>query len=91
MWFGVCGSMNMSNENNNTGNDFHDELELLAAQHKNCEIIFRAHNGARSVIRDRISDVYNREGVPYLKTGSGMEIELGKLIEVDGRRAESIS
>jgi hypothetical protein len=76
----------MNSENKNIDDNFRDELELLAALRRVCEIIFRAANGSRSVIRDRIADLYSREGIEYLKTGSGLEIELTKLIEVDGKR-----
>jgi hypothetical protein len=63
---------------------FHDELEALKASRKPCEIVFRSENGARTVIRDRIAGLFTREDREWLRTGSGIEIGLDKLEQVDG-------
>jgi Rho-binding antiterminator len=68
--------------------DFYDELEALATKHKSVEMIFN-NNGAKSVIKATISDLYTREKVEYLKTNSGLEIRLDKLVEVDGKQASA--
>jgi hypothetical protein len=65
--------------------DFFEALELLADLRKPCEIVFRSENGARTVIRDKITALYDREGREWLRTGSGMEIGLDKVEQVDGK------
>jgi Rho-binding antiterminator len=68
--------------------DFYDELEALATQRKDCDIIF-INNESRSKIRAGIADLYTREKVEYMKTSSGLEIRLDKLVEVDGKIASN--
>jgi|HubBroStandDraft_2_1064218.scaffolds.fasta_scaffold2018179_1 hypothetical protein len=64
--------------------DFYSELEVLKASRKPCEIIFRSENGARTVIRDRIVGQFAVEGQEWIRTGSGMDIPLDKVEQVDG-------
>jgi Rho-binding antiterminator len=66
--------------------DFYDELESLATFKRDCEIIFRADNDAKSIIRGRILDLYTREQVEYMKLDNGLEIRLDQIIEIDGKR-----
>ena len=68
--------------------DFYDELEALATLKKSCDIIFM-NDGGKSQIRARIADLYTREKVEYLKTASGLEIRLDKLLQVDGKIASN--
>jgi len=68
--------------------DFYDELEALATLKKESEIVFRADNEAKSVIRGRILDLYTRDRVEYMKLNNGLEIRLDKIIEIDGKKRE---
>ena len=68
--------------------DFYDELEALSTLKKNSEIIFRAENGGKSILRGRIADLYTRDHIEYMKLDSGLEIKLDTLIEVDGKKRE---
>jgi len=65
---------------------FYEELELLSMQHRSCVISFEASNGARSEIRDQIADLYTKEGIEYLRTGSGLELPLTAILEINGRK-----
>ena len=65
---------------------FYEELELLVLLRKACEIVFRSGNGARTVIRDRISSLSDQEGREWLQTASGLQIPLDCLEQVDGRQ-----
>ncbi|MFN2458206.1 MAG: hypothetical protein ABR502_08405 [Chitinophagaceae bacterium] len=67
--------------------DFYDELEALATMNKTCDIKFKGDNEAISSLRGRIADLYTEEHVEYLKTDSGVEIRLDKLVEVDGKKS----
>jgi Rho-binding antiterminator len=66
--------------------DFYDELETLATIKKDSEIVFRADNEAKSVIRGRIVDLYIRDKVEYMKLNNGLEIRLDRIIEIDGKK-----
>ena len=66
--------------------DFYDELEALATLKKESEIVFRADNEAKSVIRGRILDLYTRDRVEYMKLNNGLEIRLDRIIEIDGKK-----
>jgi hypothetical protein len=66
---------------------FFEELEMLSALHKSCEIIYRSENGGRTVTRDRIAVLYREGGVDWLRTGSGLLIRLQALEQVDGMTA----
>jgi transcriptional antiterminator Rof (Rho-off) len=65
---------------------FYDDLELLSMRHSFCDIIFEADNGGRSAIRDRIANLHTREGIEYMTTASGLEIDLTKILEVNGKK-----
>jgi hypothetical protein len=81
-----------------SSNEFFDELEALKASRRPVEIIFRSENGARTVIRDRIaaltrvSDAFKSgiatlkgaEGQEWVRTGSGLDIPVDRLEQVDG-------
>jgi transcriptional antiterminator Rof (Rho-off) len=64
---------------------FYDELGALAVSHKSCEIIFWNENGAKTITRDSIKNLYSKEGVEYLETGNGAKIRLDRLSQVDGK------
>jgi hypothetical protein len=69
---------------------FLEELEKLSARHRSCEIIYRAENGGRTVIRDRITEIQAETGpgeaeTPWLRTASGLVIPLDALEHVDGK------
>lgn len=63
-----------------------EELEMLVALHRSCELVFRGDGGARTVVRDRIGAVYSREGRKWLRTAGGLEIGLDQLDHVNGIR-----
>ncbi len=71
--------------------DFYDELEALATQKKNCAIRFKGDNEGISSIQAKIADLYTHEHIEYMKTDSGLEIRLDKLVEVDGKKPEQYS
>ena len=75
----------MENEARKVDCNFYEELELLSLRHKRCRIVF-FNDGARSEIIDEIRDIYTREAREWLKAGSGLEIALDQLLEVDGKR-----
>lgn len=65
----------------------HDELQLLAMRRREVDLRVRAEaegDPARE-LRDRIVDVYTRGGAEWIRLGSGEEIRLDRLVEVDGR------
>jgi Rho-binding antiterminator len=66
--------------------DFYDELEALATLKKESEIVFRADNEAKSIIRGRILDLYTRDRVEYMKLNNGLEIRLDRIIEINGKK-----
>ena len=66
--------------------DYYDELEALATMKKKVEIVFRAENGGKSILLGRITDLYTRDKIEYMKLDSGLEIRLDTLIEVDGKK-----
>jgi Rho-binding antiterminator len=68
--------------------DFYDELEALATLKKDCEIKFKGDNDGISSIKGKIADLYTHEHIEYMKTDTGLEIRLDKLVEVDGKRPE---
>ncbi|MEI6949354.1 hypothetical protein V9K67_19365 [Paraflavisolibacter sp. H34] len=64
--------------------EFRGELEVLAALKKHCRLKFRADNGAVVTLDTTILNVYADEDGVYLKTGSGLELRLDRLVEVVG-------
>ena len=69
--------------------DFYDELEALATLKKKADIVFIADNGGKSVIQGRITDLYTRDHVEYMKLDNGLEIRLDEVIEIDGKRQKN--
>jgi Rho-binding antiterminator len=76
----------MNQEYKNISCDFYDELEALATLHKECEIEFWSENATKSIIHDKIKNLYTKEGVEYMETAKGTVIRLDKLIKVDGKK-----
>ena len=68
--------------------DFYDELEALATLKKKSDIIFTADNGGKSVIQGRITDLYTRDHVEYMKLDNGLEIRLDSIIQIAGKKPE---
>ena len=62
---------------------FHDKLEELALEKKQCEVIYFS-TGGRVAIRGRIEGLYQNGDVAFLQMQSGLEIRLDKVIQVDG-------
>ncbi|HLK27805.1 MAG TPA: hypothetical protein VKT28_04440 [Puia sp.] len=75
----------MNKEYKRVSCDFYDELEAMAIHHKDCDIVFWDENDAKSIIHDRIKNLYASDGNEYLETGKGLIIRLDKIIEVDGK------
>jgi len=68
------------------GRDFHGELEVLAGLRRECGIVYRAGDGGKAVIRDRIEDLYEEGGKTWIRTGAGLVIGVEDIIEVNGVR-----
>jgi Rho-binding antiterminator len=62
----------------------HDRLEALATLGRAVDLAFRAEDGTRHGVRDRLVDVYASGGAEYVRTGAGRVIRLDRLDEVDG-------
>lgn len=67
-----------------SGRGFHEELEVLAGLRRECGIVYRAVDGGKAVIRDRIEDLYEEEGKEWIRTRAGLVIGVEDLIEVNG-------
>ncbi|MEJ7768401.1 MAG: hypothetical protein WKF89_11365 [Chitinophagaceae bacterium] len=65
--------------------DFFEELEMMAASRKPCEITFMK-DGGRSIIHGTISDAYVEGAQTFIRMDSGLEIEMNLLLEVNGIR-----
>lgn len=63
--------------------DFYEELEMLAASRRPCEIIFMKE-GSQAVIHGVIADAFVDEEKTFLTMDSGLNIEIENLIEVNG-------
>ena len=61
-----------------------EELEVLAAMGKQCEIEFRDKSGSRVSIKDRILRVFEEDDKIFLQTSNGLTIERGSLLSIDG-------
>ena len=63
----------------------HDELLELATFGQVTEIAYQDEHGEEHAVRDRIADVFTRDGAEYLRTEGGLEIRLDRLKTVEGR------
>ena len=65
---------------------FYDELEALATLRKEAIILFREHDGVKTIeARGKIKDFFIREGAEFLLLDTGLEIRLDYLISVNGK------
>ncbi|MBS1948534.1 MAG: hypothetical protein JST47_12275 [Bacteroidetes bacterium] len=70
--------------------NFYDELETLAIQHKDCDIVFWGESGAKVIVHDRIRNLFTTgDKSEFLETGKGIQIRLDKIIEVDGKKQDA--
>ncbi|MBD81007.1 MAG: hypothetical protein CL840_18965 [Crocinitomicaceae bacterium] len=61
---------------------FHDQLLELATFRKEIDIIYMDTKGQNQSIYDRIADVYiNKSKEEFLKTNSGLEIRLDRVVK----------
>ncbi|HXB92930.1 MAG TPA: hypothetical protein VNU72_11600 [Puia sp.] len=60
-------------------------VEELIVQHRSCEIVYRAQEGGRVIVRDRIMRLYEENGRARIRTAGGLEIDLDHLIGIDGK------
>jgi Rho-binding antiterminator len=65
--------------------DLHDRLEALATLRKRCQIVYRATNGETIETLNTIADIYTKNKEEFAVLGSGENIRLDMLIEVDGQ------
>ncbi len=63
---------------------FHDRLEAAAVTRSECELVYRASDGARTTEVVRIADVFSRDGAEYITTATGEQIRLDRIISLDG-------
>ena len=70
-------------------NQFKEELEILAAMKTKCFLSFAGDNGAPVNIHTTILNVYSIDEASYLKTESGLQIRLDKLLTIDGKKPEN--
>lgn len=63
--------------------NFYDQLEAFATLGTPCEIRF-LQDGRPVIVKGKITDLYTRESVEYLKMDNGMEIRLDKITSVNG-------
>ncbi|MEO5996527.1 MAG: hypothetical protein ABIN89_07355 [Chitinophagaceae bacterium] len=68
---------------NAVNGDFHDKLEALALEKKQCEVIY-FNTGGRVVTWGRVESLYQSGEMEFLQMQSGLEIRLDNLIQVDG-------
>ena len=59
-------------------------LEDLTASRRQVDIIYRNAQGSRIILRDRIVRLYEASGESWLRTGAGLDILVGSLLQVDG-------
>ena len=64
--------------------EFHDVLESVATRRSLAWIVYTDEWGARQKLRDRITDIYARDGGEYLSLKSGPRIRLDRIVSVDG-------
>lgn len=62
----------------------HDHLESAATLRRPVIIAYRTAQDDLAQLEDRIIDVFARDGVEFLKVGSGAEIRLDDVVSVDG-------
>jgi hypothetical protein len=70
-------------------NELREELEIAAALKRDCSIKFRSDNDAVVSVKTQILGLYKDEDKEYLKTGSGLQIRLDRLVELNGKPAEN--
>lgn len=58
---------------------YHDILESLSMRRELCTIIYVDELNVQHTVRDRISDIFARQGEEYIKLDSGTLIRLDKL------------
>ena len=62
--------------------DFYEVLEKLVILKKTCDVVFR-QDGSKAIITGKIVDLFEKDGARYMKMGSGLEIRLDQLLQVD--------
>lgn len=62
----------------------HDRLEALATTGGVVRVVYRAPDGDRRTLEDRLVDVFARGGEEFVRTGRGQRIRLDRLESVDG-------
>lgn len=64
--------------------DLYQELEILAATGKSCELIFK-HHESHTAVRGKIEDIFTRDEKAFLRMDSGLEILLDSIIQLDAK------
>lgn len=65
--------------------ELREELDGYAVMKKECSFRYFTNNGGIINLRDRVSRTYMEGEVIYLQTEKGLHIEIGKLVEVNGK------
>lgn len=66
--------------------DFHDVLESLAVQARPAAVVYLDEDGTRHTVSEVIADLFGRDGVEYVRLGTGETIRLDRLVTVNGVR-----
>ncbi|MEM6629437.1 MAG: hypothetical protein AAF694_07170 [Bacteroidota bacterium] len=64
--------------------NFYDKLEEVATLKKVSSIRYIDSNGKEAQVAGKIVDLYAINSIEYLKLGSGLEIRLDQVMEVNG-------
>ena len=62
----------------------HDRIEDLATRRRVVRIRYDGADGPRDA-DETIADWFVRDGAEFLRTGSGLEIRLDRILEIDGQ------
>ena len=70
--------------------NFIEYLEEIVDRKKSCSIRFKADNGGIAIIQTKLTDIILDEEDAHIKTIDGLKINIGELVEVNGRLAQNI-
>jgi Rho-binding antiterminator len=59
--------------------NYHDILESISMRRELCTITYVDESNAQHTVRDRISDIFARQGEEFIKLDSGTMIRLDRL------------
>ena len=62
----------------------HDQLEAAATRRKKVDLTYATPEGSVRVTGTRIVDIGTHGGAEYIRLGTGVEVRLDHIIEIDG-------